>query len=234
VLTSFKIIVGLSTHSLGILAEAAHSGLDMVRRGYHALGRPHFRPARRPANTPTGTANSKISRHWPKPSCSWLPVFGSFYEAVKRLFFREVHVDLNTWAFVVVFVSIIIDISRSRALKRAADKYSSQALEADALHFSTDVWSSLVVFLGLSAYGRAINSTYHGSSRPNALAALGVAAIVVWVSLQLGKKTVADLLDSVPKGMQEQVEAARSTSAPAWPRSARFVCAAAGRKSSPT
>ena len=71
------------------------------------------------------------------------------YEAAQRLFFgrHEVQVEANVWAFLVVIMSIVVDISRSRALRRAAEKYQSQALEADALHFSTDIWSSLVVLL---------------------------------------------------------------------------------------
>ena len=93
-------------------------------------------------------------------------------------------------------------------LRRAADKYASQALEADALHFSTDVWSSLVVLLGLMGVWAGEKFGYSWLIKADAVAALGVAAIVVWVSVQLGKKTVGDLLDSVPKGMQERVEAA--------------------------
>jgi cation diffusion facilitator family transporter len=206
-LTSFKIIVGLSTNSLGILSEAAHSGLDMVAAAITLWAvRISGLPADREHTYGHGkfeNLSALFETFLLLVTCLWI-----IYEAVKRLFFREVHVDLNIWAFVVVFVSIIIDISRSRALKRAADKYSSQALEADALHFSTDVWSSLVVLFGLIGVAASKQFSVPWLVQADSVAALGVAAIVVWVSLQLGKKTVDDLLDSVPKGMQEQVEAA--------------------------
>ncbi len=206
-LTAFKIGVGVWTNSLGILSEAAHSGLDMVAAAItlwavsisglpadreHTYGHGKFE-----------NLSALIETLLLLGTCLWI-----IYEAVKRLFFREVHVDLNVWAFVVVITSIVIDVSRSRALKRAADKYGSQALEADALHFSTDVWSSLVVLLGLVGVWAGEKFSLPWLVKADALAALGVAGIVVWVSVQLGKKTVGDLLDSVPKGMQEQVEAA--------------------------
>ncbi|MGA2062615.1 MAG: cation diffusion facilitator family transporter [Thermoguttaceae bacterium] len=206
-LTSFKIAVGYWTNSLGILSEGAHSGLDMVAAAITLWAvRISGLPADREHTYGHGkfeNLSALVETFLLLVTCFWI-----IYEAVKRLFFREIHVDLNVWAFVVVFVSIIIDISRSRALKRAADKYASQALEADALHFATDVWSSMVVLLGLMGVWAGERFSLPWLVKADALAALGVAAIVVWVSLQLGKKTVADLLDSVPKGMQEQVEAA--------------------------
>ncbi len=205
-MTGFKIVVGISTNSLGILSEAAHSGLDMVAAAITLWAvRISGLPADREHTYGHGkfeNLSALVETLLLLVTCLWI-----IFEAVKRLFFREVHVDPNIWAFVVVITSIIIDVSRSRALKRAADKYSSQALEADALHFSTDVWSSLVVLLGLIGVWSGERFGLHWLVKADALAALGVAAIVVWVSLQLGKKTVADLLDSVPKGMQENVEA---------------------------
>ena len=116
-----------------------------------------------------------------------------------------VHIDPNVWAFLVVILSIVVDFSRSRALKRAADKYSSQALEADALHFSTDIWSSAVVLLGLCGVWAGEHLAMPWLVQADAVAALGVALIVIWISIKLGKKSVDDLLDSVPRGLQEQV-----------------------------
>jgi len=208
-LTSFKIVVGLSTNSLGILSEAAHSGLDMVAAAITLWA---VRISGLPADREHTYGHGKFENLSALfetillfVTCIWI-----IFEAVERLFLRgeTPKVDPNIWAFVVVFTSIIIDISRSRALKRAADKYASQALEADALHFSTDVWSSLVVLFGLIGVVASKQFSVSWLVQADSVAALGVAAIVVWVSLQLGKKTVADLLDSVPKGMQEQVEAA--------------------------
>jgi cation diffusion facilitator family transporter len=207
-LTSLKIIVGLWTNSLGILSEAAHSGLDMVAAAI-TLWAVHIssQPADREHTYGHGkfeNLSALFETLLLLVTCVWI-----VFEAFERLFLRaKVEVDPNVWAFAVVIVSIVVDVSRSRALKRTAIKYQSQALEADALHFSTDVWSSLVVLFGLIGVVVAERFNLPWLVQADSVAALGVAAIVVWVSLQLGKKTVDDLLDRVPKGMQENVEAA--------------------------
>ena len=97
---------------------------------------------------------------------------------------------------------------RSRMLKRAAEKHRSQALEADALHFSTDVWSSAVVLIGL--LGVRVAAAIPAMSflmKADAIAALIVAGIVIVVSLRLGLRTIQALLDEVPSGMAEKIKA---------------------------
>ncbi|MGW8257833.1 MAG: cation diffusion facilitator family transporter [Thermoguttaceae bacterium] len=207
-LVALKFIVGLYTNSLGILSEAAHSTLDMAAAGITLWAVTiSSRPADREHTYGHGkfeNLSALIETLLLLFTCLWI-----VYEAVMRLFFRApAEVDPNIWAFGVVAVSVVLDISRSRALKRVAQKYGSQALEADALHFATDVWSSLVVLVGLLGVlaGERLNMPW--LIKADAVAALGVACIVVWVSLQMGKKTVADLLDSVPSGLQEEVESA--------------------------
>ena len=103
-------------------------------------------------------------------------------------------------------ISIVIDFSRSRALSRVARKYHSQALEADALHFRTDIWSSSVVIVGLVAVKLA--DWFPGLQwmrAGDAVAALGVSMIVVWVSVQLGRRTVDALLDAAPPGLERRI-----------------------------
>jgi cation diffusion facilitator family transporter len=106
-------------------------------------------------------------------------------------------------------VSIAIDVSRSRVLARAARKFNSQALEADALHFRTDIWSSSVVILGLIAvkageWFPALSFLREG----DAIAALGVSAVVVWICIQLGHRTIDALVDRAPEGMEQRIAAA--------------------------
>jgi cation diffusion facilitator family transporter len=133
-------------------------------------------------------------------TCVWI-----IYEAVERLFFRRVEIEPSMWAFVVMLTSIGVDVWRSRALGRIAEKYDSQALEADALHFSTDVWSSGVVILGLLLVmaGRAYHIDWLRDADP--LAALVVAGIVVHVSWRLARKTVDALLDAAPAGVRSKI-----------------------------
>jgi len=203
-LTSMKVVVGVATGSLGILSEAAHSGLDLVAAAmtYFAV-----RVSAQPADHEHTYGHGKFENLSALfetllllVTCVWI-----IYEAVSRLFFREVPIEVTPWSFAVMGTSIIVDISRSRALSRAAKKYNSQALEADALHFSTDVWSSTVVILGLIGVVMAPRLGLPWLAEADAVAALCVAAIVVWVSVQLGKKSIADLVDAVPDGVQQSV-----------------------------
>jgi cation diffusion facilitator family transporter len=135
-------------------------------------------------------------------TCVWI-----VYEAIQRLFFKSVEVEASIWAFGVMAASIVVDISRSRILYRAARKHNSQALEADALHFSTDIWSSSVVIGGLFLVwlSERLGSEWAWLVKADAVAALVVAVIVIYVSLQLGKRAVSVLLDAAPPGLADRI-----------------------------
>ena len=108
-------------------------------------------------------------------------------------------IEVTFWSFAVVITSIVIDFSRARALKKVAKETNSQALEADALHFSTDIWSSSVVLVGL------ICASF-GFFMADAIAALCVAAIVIYISFKLGKRSIEVLLDKVPEDTRLKIE----------------------------
>ena len=119
-------------------------------------------------------------------TCSWI-----IYEAIQRLSTGKLHIDVTYWSYIVVVTSIIVDYTRSRALMKAAKKHNSQALEADAIHFSTDIWSSAVVLFGLIC-------TIFGLYSADAIAAIIVAGIVMYISYQLGRRSINVLLDKAP------------------------------------
>jgi cation diffusion facilitator family transporter len=209
-LTAMKIVVGVLTGSLGILAEAAHSGLDLVAAFMTYVA---VRISGRPADRTHLYGHGKVENLSALAetlllfiTCGWI-----IWEAMRRLFFHKVEVEVTFWSFAVMGISIAIDISRSRMLSRTAKKYNSQALEADALHFQTDVWSSSVVILGLACVKLGEWAPSLGWLREgDAVAALGVSALVIWVCGRLGKRTVDALLDSAPTGMEERILAAVS------------------------
>ncbi len=207
-LTGFKIVVGLMTGSLGILSEAAHSGLDLVAALITFLA---VRLSDKPADEQHPYAHGKIENFSALIETLLLLATSGWiiYEAIQRLFFKEAELELSIWAFVVMGLSIVIDFTRSRILYRAARKHNSQALEADALHFSTDIWSSSVVIVGLIAVfiSEQVPSLAF-LAKADAIAALVVALIVIWVSLQLGKRTVDALIDTSPAGLAAQVKTA--------------------------
>jgi cation diffusion facilitator family transporter len=203
-LTGMKLVVGLMTGSLGILSEAAHSGLDLVAAVVTFFA---VRISGQPADREHTYGHGKVENLSALfetvlllVTCVWI-----MYEAVQRLFFKEVAVEASVWAFVIMGISIVVDFSRSRALARVAKKYDSQALEADALHFSTDIWSSSVVIGGLLLVRGADWLGLPWLAKADAVAAMGVAGIVVYVSVQLGQRTIAALLDAVPGGVRDQI-----------------------------
>jgi cation diffusion facilitator family transporter len=203
-LTTMKLIVGILTGSLGILAEAAHSALDLMAAGmtYFAV-----RISSRPADRDHTYGHGKVENLSALfetllllVTCLWI-----IYEAIQRLFFKTIEIEASIWAFMVMAISIVVDVSRSRALYRVARKYESQALEADALHFSTDVWSSSVVIVGLFLVFLSKQLQLPWLAKADAIAAVGVAFIVIFISLQLGRRTIFDLLDSTTPELYEKV-----------------------------
>jgi cation diffusion facilitator family transporter len=140
-LTGLKIVVGLLSGSLGILAEAAHSTLDFAAAIITFFA---VRAASKPADREHTYGHGKVENLSALVetllllgTCGWI-----IYQSVTRLASGQVIVKASIWTFAVMFVSIVVDVSRSRMLYRIAAKHRSQALEADALHFSTDIWSS--------------------------------------------------------------------------------------------
>jgi cation diffusion facilitator family transporter len=209
-ITTLKVVVGVTTGSLGILSEAAHSALDLIAAIITFMS---VRVSDKPADADHQYGHGKVENFSAfietgllLLTCVWI-----IYEAVKRLFFRHVHIEPSAAAFVVMFISMGVDFWRSRALGRIAAKYDSQALEADALHFSTDIWSSGIVVLGLFLvmFGRIYSIDWLRDADP--VAALFVAGVVVYVSSRLARRTIDGLLDAAPAGVRNKIVAAVSS-----------------------
>src|ERR1700752_3082086 len=203
-ITAMKIVVGITTGSLGILSEAAHSGLDLVAAVVTFFS---VRVSDKPADADHQYGHGKVENFSAfletgllLLTCAWI-----IYEAGRRLFFRHIDIEPSAPAFAVMLFSMCVDWWRSRALGRIATKYDSQALEADALHFSTDIWSAGVVVLGLALVliGRTYPVDWLRDSDP--VAALIVAGVGVSVSLRLARRTIDALLDAAPPGVRSQI-----------------------------
>lgn len=203
-LTALKIGVGIVTGSLGILSEAAHSGLDFLAAAITYFS---VRLADTPADRSHPFGHGKVENlsAFVQTALLGLTSIWIVLEAIRRLFFSEVHVEPSAWAFAVLGLSATVDLLRSRALARAARTYRSQALEADALHFSTDVYSTGAVALGLLlVYAGGV--TRLGWLRyADPVAAMIVAAISVYIGTRLGNRSVGALLDAAPEGAPERI-----------------------------
>ena len=118
---------------------------------------------------------------------------------------HSVHIDPTPAAFAVLLASMAMDWWRSRKLKRIANKYDSQALEADALHFSTDIFSSGVVALGLLLVLAGRRWQLPGANKADSFAALVVSGVIVYVSWRLARQTIDALLDAAPAGYRSRI-----------------------------
>ena len=149
VITVLKLIVGLSTHSLGILSEAAHSALDLVAAFVTLIS---VRVSDKPADADHQYGHGKVENFsaFIETGLLVLTAVWILWEAIRRLLYHDVHIKPTAAAFAVMAFSMVLDYWRSRSLTKIARKYESQALQADALHFSTDIWSSGVVIIGLA------------------------------------------------------------------------------------
>jgi cation diffusion facilitator family transporter len=204
VLLSLKSFLVLRTGSLGVLSEALHSGLDLLAAIITFLS---VRVSDEPADErhPYGHGKFENFSAFVETALLLLTALYIIYEAFDRLFFHHVHIQPSVTAILVLGVALAIDVTRARALKHVAQKYSSDALEADALHFSTDVWSTMVVISGIGLVWAGETWNLPWLAYADALAGLAVAAIILWVGSQLGKRTLDALLDVAPKGLQQEI-----------------------------
>jgi cation diffusion facilitator family transporter len=200
-LTLAKTAVGFATGSLAILSEAAHSLLDMAATvmTYFAV-----RISGRPADEEHHYGHGKVESVTALVETALLFLLSGFviWEALQRLFGGRGHaVEATAWAFAVMAASVVIDFFRARTLYRVAAQTSSEALEADALHFSSDMWSSCAVLAGLTAVAL-------GHPWADSAAAVIVAAFICIAGWRLARRTIDTLTDTAPAGAALRIAAA--------------------------
>lgn len=203
--TILKLVVGISTRSLGLLSEGAHSGLDLVAAFITLMS---VRVSDMPADAEHQYGHGKVENFSAFVetgllllTCVWI-----VWEAARRLAgYQSVRIEPSVAAFAVLFASMVVDWWRSRALKRIARKYDSQALQADALHFSTDIFSSAVVALGLFLVLGSSTWQLPWLAKADSIAALVVSGVIVYVSWRLARQTMDALLDAAPPGYRGRI-----------------------------
>jgi cation diffusion facilitator family transporter len=183
---------------MGIISEAAHSALDL---GAASLTLFAVKVSDKPADNdhPYGHGKIESVSALIETGLLFLTSAWIIYEAIHRILAKNIEVEATWYAFAVIIVSIIIDISRSTALGKIAKETNSQALEADALHFRSDIWSSGVVLIGLILVALGIKGA-------DAFAAIGVSIFVLVAGYRLGKRTIDVLIDTAPEGISDIVK----------------------------
>ncbi|MFW9919918.1 MAG: cation-efflux pump [Candidatus Thorarchaeota archaeon] len=201
ILTSMKLITGIISNSIGLISEALHSGLDLVAAGitYVAVTK-----ASNPPDNEHQYGHGKIENFsaLAETIILWTTAVWIIYEAIRRIIELE-FAEPTLLGIGVMITSIIVDYERSRMLYRTAEKYNSQALEADALHFSTDMLSSVVVLIGLGLL-------WLGYPLGDPLGALGVSIVIFFISFRLAKRSYDQLVDKAPLGIEDEVRKACS------------------------
>ncbi|MGA7523110.1 MAG: cation diffusion facilitator family transporter [Acidobacteriaceae bacterium] len=210
-MTALKLLVGLLTGSLGVLSDAVHSGLDLAGSALTLLS---VRVSDRPAdwNHPYGHAKVENISAFVETGLMAASALGITAEAITRIFFRPVALRYSNWPFVVMGASIVVDLWRSRRLHRVARRYGSEALEADALHFASDIWASAAVIVGLAAswLGSVEHIPWLRYSDP--AAAIVVSAMILTFGWRLAWRAVGALTDAVsPEIHTQMIEEVRRT-----------------------
>src|SRR5215831_15088941 len=179
-LVSLKTFLVYRTGSLGVLSEALHSGLDLIAAIITFLS---IRVSDRPADErhPYGHGKFENFSAFVETGLLILTALYVIYEAFERLFFRSVHIQPSWTAFAILGAALAIDLTRARKLTRVAKRYSSEALEADALHFSTDVWSTIVVIAGIGFVWAGETWDLPWLIYADSVAGLIVAGVIIWV-----------------------------------------------------
>ena len=199
-LTVAKATVGVATGSLAILSEAAHSLVDLAATvmTYFAV-----RVSGKPADEEHHYGHGKVESITALAETALLFLLSGvvIWEAAQRLLGDHGHaVEVTFWAFAVITGSIVVDFFRARVLYRVAAETSSEALEADALHFGSDMWSSIAVLIGLGAVAL-------GYPWADSAAAVVVAVFICIAGWRLGRRTIDTLTDTAPAGAATSITA---------------------------
>jgi cation diffusion facilitator family transporter len=206
-LVALKLVTGLLTGSLGLLAEAAHSGTDLVAAllTFFALG-----VAGRPADREHPYGHGKAEHLAALGEASFLvlvSVLVAVQAAVRLASPNTHHVDATWWVFAVVGVVLAVDLMRATASWRASRRLHSAALGANALHFASDFVGSLAVLVGLIFVNAGVPAA-------DPIAALVVAVLVVIAAARLMRQNVDVLMDRSSPAAESVARASIASAVP--------------------
>lgn len=192
-----KLIVGILSNSIGIISEALHSGLDFVAAGITFIA---VRSASKEPDEDHQFGHGKIENFSAlvETIILWITCIWIAWEALRRIQFQE-WAEPTLVGIGLMALGILVDYERSRMLYKTAVEHNSQALEADALHFSTDMLSSAVVLVGLGF-------VWFGFPLADPLAALGVCLVILVVSYRLARRAFDALIDRAPEGIYKEIQ----------------------------
>jgi cation diffusion facilitator family transporter len=204
VMTLLKLAAGLVSGSLGVLSDAAHSGLDMIGS---ALTFFSVQVSDRPADEDHTYGHGKFENFSSFGEVILMAVSSAWiiWEAIQRILHPARDLQGLAWPVAVVLTSIAVDFWRSRRLQAVADKTGSSALATDAFHFASDIWSSLAVLCGLGASWVGTHFGIGVLRYADPLAAMMVSLLILRLTVRLGREAVSVLLDEIPAETRQRL-----------------------------
>ena len=196
-MTALKLAAGLISGSLGVLSDAAHSGLDLAGAGITLFS---VRVSDKPADEDHTYGHGKVENlsaffeaGLMAISCAWI-----IWAAIQRILHNSLELRYSLWPVIVLLTSIGVDFWRSRELRRVAEQTGSPALATDAFHFASDIWASLAVLAGLLATWVGVAFDVGWLRYADPVAAIFVSLMIIRVTTQLTTEAVGVLMDQIP------------------------------------
>ena len=203
-MTLLKLAAGLFSGSLGVLSDAAHSGLDLAGA---ALTFYSVRVSDKPADEDHTYGHGKMENISSLAeaglmalSCIWI-----IWEAISRIANHSLELRHSAWPVLVLLTSVAVDFWRSRQLRAVAEKTGSPALATDAFHFASDIWSTLAVLVGLAASWIGVRFGIPSLCYSDPVAAIVVSIMILRITLHLTRETVSVLMDQIPADTRRHV-----------------------------
>jgi cation diffusion facilitator family transporter len=204
VMTLLKLAAGLFSGSLGVISDAAHSALDLAGATLTFFS---VQVSDKPADDDHTYGHGKfenlsafVEAGLMAISCAWI-----IWEAMQRMIRHTVELRHSLWPVLVLLASIGVDYWRSRQLRAVADRTGSTALATDAFHFASDIWSTLAVLAGLTATWAGSRLGIGWLSYADPCAAVVVSLMILRLTFQLSRETVAVLVDEVPSEIRSRI-----------------------------
>jgi len=196
-MTALKVAAGLISGSLGVLSDAAHSGLDLAGAGLTFFS---VRVSDKPADEDHTYGHGKVENlsaffevGLMAISCAWI-----IWAAIQRILHNTFELRYSLWPVVVLLTSIGVDYWRSRELHRVAEQTGSPALATDAFHFASDIWASLAVLAGLLVTWLGVAFHVDWLRYADPVAAIFVSLMILRITTHLTKETIGVLMDQIP------------------------------------
>jgi len=197
VMTLLKLVAGLFSGSLGVLSDAAHSGLDLVGA---ALTYFSVQLSDKPADEDHTYGHGKFENlsAFAEAGLMTVSCAGIIFEAVRRILYHDVNLHHSLWPILVLLASIAVDFWRSRQLRTVARHTGSPALATDAFHFASDIWATLAVLAGFGATWLGAHFGVPALHYADPCAAIVVSLMILRMTVRVGHEAVDALMDEIP------------------------------------